>query len=404
MKNIGLINIEDYNYKLPDDKIAKFPLEKRDMSKLLYKPGYKIEERRFVDLPELLPENSLLLFNETKVVNARLVFKKSTGASVEIFCLEPVEPEVDIQLAYQCSSPVTWKCLVGNAKRWKSGILEKEFEIDNRKVILFAEKLKKLSEGYLIKFSWSENKITFSEIISHSGMIPIPPYLKREAVEVDKTRYQTIYAENEGSVAAPTAGLHFTEDIISRLKSKNIKTDQVTLHVGAGTFKPVVSENIANHEMHAEKIVVGLSTLEQLYDNISENIIPVGTTSMRTLESLYWIALKLKSGDTGFVVDQWDPYEIESEGFTSADALLLLINYMRSNDLTEIKGETRLMIAPGYEFKFVSGLITNFHQPRSTLLLLVSAMIGESWRDVYNYALSHNFRFLSYGDSCLFLK
>ena len=404
MSKIGNIKIEDFNYNLPDNQIAKYPLPKRDMSKLLYQVGGKIAEHRFTELPSLLPPNSLLIFNETKVVNARLIFNKSTGATIEIFCLEPIEPVNDFQLAYQQKSPVVWKCLIGNAKRWKSGKLTLDFNIQNKHIVLFAEKVEQLSEGYLVEFSWVNHEITFSEIISNCGMVPIPPYLNRKAEEDDKKRYQTIYAEHEGSVAAPTAGLHFTSAIILELKKKNIETDELTLHVGAGTFKPVVSSTISNHEMHTEKVLVSLETLIHIKQKLDDPIIPVGTTSMRTLESLYWMALKLKNGKEAFVVEQWDPYELNDEiEFSAKDAISFLVTYLMKNDLKELKGETRLLIAPGYSFKFATGLITNFHQPKSTLLLLVSALIGESWKSAYDYALSNNFRFLSYGDSCLFL-
>ena len=404
MSVTGKIEIEDYNYNLPDNQIAKYPLEKRDMSKLLYQVGSEIKERKFSELPDLLPDKSLLIFNETKVVNARLNFKKSTGAKIEIFCLEPIKPVVDFQLAYQQKSPVTWKCLIGNAKRWKTGKLELEFSIGGTDVILYAEKREQLSEGYLVDFSWNNNDITFSEIISNTGMVPIPPYLNRNAEEEDKKRYQTIYAEHEGSVAAPTAGLHFTEDIISRLIENGIETDELTLHVGAGTFKPVVSKTIADHEMHTEKIVVPLSTLVHIKQKLGDPIIPVGTTSMRTLESLYWMAIKLKKGNNELVVEQWDPYElVEESNLTPNEAVIILIDYLKNNNLKELKGETRLLIAPGYGFKFANGLITNFHQPKSTLLLLVSALIGKSWSKAYEYAQINDFRFLSYGDSCLFL-
>ncbi len=404
MNTTGKIEIEDYNYPLPDSRIAKFPLGERDMSKLLFQSGNTIEEKRFIDLPQLLPPNSLLIFNETKVVKARLLFKKSTGASIEIFCLEPVEPVNDFQLAYQQKSPVIWKCFIGNAKRWKTGKLEMEFDSDGRAVILYAEKVKQLSEGFLVSFSWVNSEIAFSEIISNSGLVPIPPYLNRKAVKEDSTRYQTVYAQHKGSVAAPTAGLHFTADIINELKISGIETDKLTLHVGAGTFKPVISQTIAEHEMHTEKVVVGIQTLKHIRRKLNDPIIPVGTTSMRTLESLFWMAVKLNNGDYQFTVNQWDPYEIVVDSdFNSQKALSLLISYLEEKKLVEIKGETRLMIAPGYSFRIATGLITNFHQPKSTLLLLVSALIGKSWKQAYEFALENDFRFLSYGDSCLFL-
>lgn len=400
----GKIKIEDYNYPLPDEKIAKFPLQERHMSKLLFSKGEVIEEKQFTDLPKLLLKNSLLVFNETKVVKARLVFKKSTGATIEIFCLEPIEPVNDFQLAYQQKSPVVWKCFIGNAKRWKSGELELEFDNNGSVIKLYAEKTKQLSEGYLVTFRWDDDDIPFLEIINNAGFIPIPPYLNRKAVSEDNVRYQTVYAVHEGSVAAPTAGLHFTPKIISELNNYSIETDKLTLHVGAGTFKPVVSQTIATHEMHTEKVIVGISTLKHVLKKLNDPIIPVGTTSMRTIESLFWMAVKLQKGNKEFAVEQWDPYELIVEpDFTSAKALTLLLNFLEENNLEELKGETRLMIAPGYNFKIASGLITNFHQPKSTLLLLVSALIGDNWKDAYEFALNNNFRFLSYGDSCLFL-
>lgn len=400
----GKIKIENYNYTLPGNKIAKFPLEKRDMSKLLFQAGNLIEEKRFTDLHQLLPKNSLLIFNETKVVKARLLFKKSTGAIIEIFCLEPVEPVNDFQLAYQQKSPVVWKCFIGNAKRWKNGKLGMEFETNGEKVTLYAEKVKQLSEGFLVSFQWENDEITFSEIISNSGLVPIPPYLNRKAVEEDSTRYQTVYAQHKGSVAAPTAGLHFTKNIINKLKEAGIETNKLTLHVGAGTFKPVISHTIADHEMHTEKVIIGIKTLKHIRRKLNDPVIPVGTTSMRTLESLFWMAVKLNNGNNKFVVEQWDPYEIIVDpDFDPEKALSLLISYLEENELDQIKGETRLMIAPGYSFRIASGLITNFHQPKSTLLLLVSALIGDSWKHAYDFALNNDFRFLSYGDSCLFL-
>lgn len=404
MIKTGSIEIEDYNYPLPDSKIAKFPLKNRDMSKLLFRKGDVIEERKFIELPRLLPANSLLVFNETKVVNARLLFKKSTGATIEIFCLEPVEPVVDFQLAYQQGSPVIWKCFIGNAKRWKDGKLKLEFSIDGNVTSLYAEKVEQLSEGYLVSFQWDNSKVAFLDIINNKGLVPIPPYLNRKAVEEDTVRYQTVYAHYEGSVAAPTAGLHFTEDILKQLNVSGIETDKLTLHVGAGTFKPVVSQTIAKHEMHTEKVVIGIKVLKHIRQKLNNPVIPVGTTSMRTLESLFWMAVKLVGGNTKFEVEQWDPYELDVEpDFDGTKALSLLISYLEENNLDELKGETRLMIAPGYIFRIATGLVTNFHQPKSTLLLLVSALIGDSWKEAYEIALNNNFRFLSYGDSCLFL-
>ncbi len=398
----GKLKIEEYDYNLNDAQIAKYPLVERDSSKLLYLDGGIPKNKRFKQLTELIPSDSLLLFNKTKVVNARINFKKITGAIIEVFCLEPVEPVNDFQIALQQNSPVVWKCLVGNAKRWKSGLLELAIQVEGRSICLIARKKLKLSNEYLIEFSWNDNEITFSQIINAIGMIPIPPYLNRKAEESDNKRYQTIYAEDEGSVAAPTAGLHFTESIFNALKIKGIEVDSITLHVGAGTFKPVVSPEVDGHEMHVEKIVVQVKTLEHLLEKINSDIIPVGTTSMRTLESLYWMAIKLLQGDTSFSVGQWDAYKLNNYKLSNREAIEVLLSYFRENDLSEIHGETRLMIAPGYKFKFATGLITNFHQPKSTLLLLVSALVGDDWKRAYEFALEHEYRFLSYGDSCFF--
>lgn len=404
MPHPSTIHIDHYNYLLPDERIAKFPLEKRADSKLLYFDGIKTFEKQFVDLPSLLPEKSLLVFNETKVVRARMLFHKQTGATIEIFCLEPVEPVNDFQLAFQQTSGVIWKCLVGNVKRWKSGELIREISVNGRSVELYAEKVEQLADAFLIRFSWKPEDISFHEIIGESGLIPLPPYLNREAQPDDVVRYQTVYAKFDGSVAAPTAGLHFTDEMLNKLKSNGIDSEKVTLHVGAGTFKPVSSLTLAEHEMHIEKIVVQLTALKHLREKLNQPIIPVGTTSMRTLESLFWMAVRLNEGDNSFTVKQWDPYQlIVPEMITSGIALDILISYLEENNLDTLTGQTQLMIAPGYTFRFANALITNFHQPKSTLLLLVSALIGENWKTAYSFALDQGFRFLSYGDSCLFL-
>ena len=404
MKKPDTIRIEEYNYDLPEERIAKFPLEQRDISKLLVLKNGKLSEEIFKDIPELLPENSMLIFNETKVIQARLQFIKPTGASIEIFCLEPVEPSNDFQLAFQEKSPVVWKCLVGNSKRWKNNSLTTKITVGNTGVVLSAEKVRQLSDSFLIKFSWSTNHL-FSEILETAGKVPLPPYLNRKPVEADKHRYQTVYAKFDGSVAAPTAGLHFTPNILKELAEKGITTEKVTLHVGAGTFKPVSSETIGEHEMHTEKIIIKKDTLQNLRDHIGKPVIPVGTTSMRTIESLFWIALKLKKGlSQDYILEQWDPYETEiPDNFDAKTALDFLISHLETNNFEELKGETRLLIAPGYKYRIATGLITNFHQPQSTLLLLVSALIGSKWKEAYKFAMDNGFRFLSYGDSCLFL-
>ncbi len=404
MKKPVNISIQDYDYPLPEEKIAIFPLEQRDMSKLLVLKNNRLEKRTFREIPELLPEDSLLIFNETKVIQARLQFIKPTGATIEIFCLEPVQPFTDFQLAFEAQSPVVWKCMIGNSKRWKSGPLTTQLTINGDKVLLTVEKTARLSDAFLVKFSWDSHHV-FSEILETAGKVPLPPYLNRKPVESDRERYQTVYAKFDGSVAAPTAGLHFTPEILEKIKEKGIKTDTVTLHVGAGTFKPVSSETIGEHEMHTEKIIVSKSTIQNLRNHLGKPIIPVGTTSMRTIESLYWMAWKLKQGiSPDYHVEQWDPYELDIPGdFNIKAALDYLLEHLTQNNMETIKGETRLMIAPGYVYKLATGIITNFHQPKSTLLLLVSALIGDKWREAYHFALDNDFRFLSYGDSCLFL-
>ncbi len=399
------IKIEDYNYHLPENRIAKYPLEQRDSSKLLMLKKNIISEHTFYEIPALLPKETLLLFNETKVIQARLLFKKETGAKIEIFCLEPVEPVNDFQLALGQKSPVVWKCMVGNAKRWKTGTIQTELNIKGKSLILFAKQKERLPDSFLIEFSWQNRNISFSEILDTSGLTPLPPYLHREAEESDKQRYQTVYARYDGSVAAPTAGLHFTQNLMNNLVKNKIETANLVLHVGAGTFKPVSAETIEKHEMHSEKIKIPLDTLEKILKFVNKNIIPVGTTSMRNLESLFWIGLKIHLKKDDFnKVRQWDAYNIEiPPGFTAEKSLKTVINHLKENNLSTIEGETQMIIVPGYKFRFAKGLVTNFHQPKSTLLLLVSAMIGDKWKEVYDYALNNNFRFLSYGDSCLFL-
>ncbi len=404
MQHPADISIAEYNYNLPERKIAKYPLRERDSSKLLSFVNVNPIELSFRDLPDILPEDSLLLFNETKVIQARMKFQKPSGAKIEVFCLEPVEPVNDFQLAFQLSSPVVWKCMIGNAKRWKSGKLSTMFKVSGKTILLNAEIKKRLTDSWLVELSWNDKKLKFHEIIEQIGLTPLPPYLNREAEESDKERYQTVYAHHDGSVAAPTAGLHFTGDILKKLSNKGIGSAKLTLHVGAGTFKPVSAEKIKGHEMHVERIKVSKSTLEKIRDNISKKIIPVGTTSMRTLESLFWIALKLNGGDQVLAVGQWDPYNLSiPKNFNPEKAINTLLEHLSENNLDSLSAETRLMIAPGYKFRFAKGLITNFHQPKSTLLLLVSALIGEKWKTAYDFALENNFRFLSYGDSCLFM-
>lgn len=408
MKRLKNITISEYDYSLPPERIAQFPLAERDKSKLLYYKNGNIKEEVFENIADFLPEKCLLIFNETKVIQARLIFQKETGARIEIFCLEPVEPSSEIQLAFQQRSYSVWKCFIGNSKRWKKGQLQKSFEFNNKKCLLTAERKEQEQSVSLVEFKWEPADLTFSEILELSGLVPLPPYLNRKAVESDKFRYQTVYAKNNGSVAAPTAGFHFTDKVFKKLISKNIQFDKLTLHVGAGTFKPVIAETIQQHEMHYEKMLVKKSTIKKLLENNEKKIISVGTTTTRTLESLYWFGIKLiveNSPLVEFTIRQWDPYlEKYNKHISTRDSLLAVLNYMNNSGIEILTGFTQLMIVPGYDFKIIDGIITNFHQPKSTLLLLIAAFIGDDWKKAYDFALANNFRFLSYGDSCLFLK
>lgn len=402
------IRIENYNYTLPVAQIAQFPLKERDTSKLLMLKKNQISEDTFSNIASHLPAESLLITNETRVVHARLLFRKSSGSQIEIFCLEPVLPSSDIQLAFQQTQNSTWKCLVGNARRWKSGLLELEGVFEGEKVSLTANMIEREDATFLIQFHWTPSFLTFSQVLEHFGKIPLPPYISREASENDNTRYQTVFARNDGSVAAPTAGLHFTPEVLSELKKKNIKTDSVTLHVGAGTFKPVSSETIGEHSMHYEQVIVPLKLLKELVSYTDKHITLVGTTTVRTLESVYWQGVKWlrhPAGNPVLHIEQWDPYLNLSENpIPTKEALQCVIDTLEKAGLTELTGQTSLMIAPGYIYHIPDAIITNFHQPKSTLLLLVAAFVGEQWKDAYGYALQNDFRFLSYGDSCLFFK
>ena len=403
------ISIEDYNYPLPDDRIAKYPLSERDASKLLVLNNDKISSSHFRNIGDFLPKNSLLVFNETKVVRARLQFTKDSGAAIEIFCLEPITGNGDYQLAFSSKSPSRWKCLVGNSRRWKENtILSQQVnKSTSQQVSLYAKRIEKNDNYSVVEFSWEPEDLSFAEILESAGEIPLPPYLHREAEESDRERYQTVFAKHEGSVAAPTAGLHFTDKLISQLKDNGISFEEVTLHVGAGTFRPVSSEKIGEHEMHSETIVIKKSSIENLIKNIDKTIIPVGTTSMRTIESLYWIGLMLiEEGleERHLHLNQWFPYKERETLPTAAESLSTILRYLEKHDMSELQATTALMIAPSCKINVAKALITNFHQPKSTLLLLVSALIGERWKDAYQYALDNDFRFLSYGDSCLFIN
>lgn len=396
------LTIKDFVYELPDERIAKFPLPERDQSKLLYYRQGQITDYVFTALPRLLPPDTLLVFNDTKVVQARLLFQKETGGVVEIFCLEPVAPHREVQLAMQQTGSSVWKCLVGNNKRWKSGPVKLYFDSG----ALQATREAQQDGHFLIRFTWEPAELTFAEVLEHCGRLPLPPYLNRDLTPDDHTRYQTIYASQQGAVAAPTAGLHFTAQVMEALQEQNIATDYLTLHVGAGTFRPVKADVMEAHEMHAEQLYITKPLLQRLLAQSGILVIPVGTTSMRSLESLYWLGAKvlqqpqLPAGDLH--VTQWQAYESINPPAPAA-ALQALLHYMAQQGTDYLHASTQIIIAPGYTFRICSGLVTNFHQPESTLLLLVSALIGENWHKVYRHALDNGYRFLSYGDSSLLL-
>lgn len=395
------ININDFDYNLPQERIAKYPVEQRDLSKLLlYRKG-EISETEFFKLPEYIPNGSSMVFNNSKVICARLIFKKETGANIEIFCLEPFYP-VEYQQNLQNTSSVSWKCLIGNKKKWKSGILINELKIKREIINLKAEFEDETNDDVVIKFSWNNQKLSFGEILNSAGKVPIPPYLMREAEDIDVYRYQTIYSSIKGSVAAPTAGLHFTPRVFEFLDIREIPYKELTLHVGAGTFKPVQTDNINEHLMHEEIFSVTKDQLKFIINNIG-NIIAVGTTSTRMLESIYQLGINcfLKKEKINFI-GQWDAYN-ENVSLTPHNSIVELINYIEKYNIEELWAKTSIMIVPGYQFKMIKGLVTNFHQPRSTLLLLIAALVGKNWKEIYNYALNNNFRFLSYGDSSLLM-
>ena len=398
------IRIEEFNYPLPDERIAKFPLTKRDESKLLVYRNGKIDEAVFKQLSDYLPQGSMLVYNNTRVIQARMLFQKETGAQIEVFCLEPVIPH-DYALVFQQTESCSWLCLVGNLKKWKEGALHKTIRMDDKEVVLSAERIKTTGDSHLVRFSWNNPQVTFAELLDAAGILPIPPYLHRETRESDLQTYQTVYSKIKGSVAAPTAGLHFTSEVLAGLDAKGFTREEVTLHVGAGTFKPVKSEVIGDHEMHTEFISVRRSAIESIRTNLGR-IIAVGTTSVRTLESLYYMGRTLLNNPDAtseeLVVTQWTPYH-DTEEITTHEALTALLDYLDRNQTDTLLSATQIMIAPGYEFKIVKGIITNFHQPKSTLLLLISAFVNGNWKSIYNYALDNDFRFLSYGDSSLLL-
>ena len=397
------IRIEDYNYTLPDERIAKYPLSERDASKLLYYRDSTPVESKFKNIADYLPEDSMMVFNDTKVVPARMHFQRPTGAHIEIFCLEPVLPAEYVTM-FEVTDRCRWKCIVGNVKRWKSDLLtlyNPDASQEVSEMDLKAALIERTGETSIVEFTWS-NSAPFSKVLEICGSVPIPPYLNRDTEEVDLTRYQTLYAKYRGSVAAPTAGLHFTEKVLDSIRAKNIDIDNVCLHVGAGTFLPVKSSLVSEHTMHREPFVVTLDFLKKLLAR-KGRLIAVGTTSVRTLESLYYVGVKCIETGKPLDVMQWDPYERVYE-YSFEESISALISYLESNGMQNIQLGTSIIIVPGYEFKVVDILVTNFHQPQSTLLLLISAFVKGDWKNIYNFALDHGFRFLSYGDSSLLFR
>ncbi len=406
------INLEEYNYQLPDERIARFPVEPRDSSKLLIYKNLSISEEVFSNLKNHLPEKSFLVFNNTKVIPARLFFQKSNGVIIEVFLLNPVAPTNVVSQAMETTQTCTWACMIGNKKRFKEKVTStltplpigatdasEGSERPTLWVRLSAELVD--HEKNYVKFLWNNSDLTFAEIVNYFGQIPLPPYLKRETEQKDYETYQTVYSKKDGAVAAPTAGLHFTEQVFEGLAQKNIKHDFVTLHVGAGTFQPIKVQNIVEHKMHNEQIIFDKTFIINLLQNI-EFVIPVGTTSMRSLESLYWFGVKLLIGDEAFFIEKLFPYN-RKETFTAQESLQAIIDFMKEKNIHQIIGETEIFIFPSYQFRICKGIITNFHQPDSTLILLVAALVGENWQKIYDYALNNNFRFLSYGDSSLLI-
>lgn len=404
------IHISDYNYPLPDERIAKFPLAQRDHSKLLVFTGEDISEDIFYNITSYLPKGALMVFNNTRVIQARMHFRKETGALIEVFLLEPAEP-ADYELMFQTNGKCAWHCLVGNLKKWKEGQLSRSFDVNGKTVTLSVERLHEERTSHWVEFRWDNPDVSFAEILDAAGELPIPPYLNRDTQESDKTTYQTVYSKIKGSVAAPTAGLHFTDKVLADIDAHGIDREELTLHVGAGTFKPVKSEEIEGHEMHTEYICVNKKTIDKLIAH-GGKAIAVGTTSVRTLESLYYMGVKLHDNpnltEEQLHVGQWEPYDyaerLATEGtapLDTIDALREISDYLDRNSRKALHSSTQIIIAPGFEYHIVDILVTNFHQPQSTLLLLVSAFVKGEWRRIYDYALAHDFRFLSYGDSCL---
>ena len=404
MKDTKHIKISEFNYPLPDERIAKFPLSTRDESKLLVYRHGEVSENRFTSLPSYLEPGEMMVFNNTKVIQARLHFRKETGALIEVFCLEPIQPN-DYVLSFQQTRQCSWLCMVGNLKKWKEGTLKREVSVKGRTITFTATRGQCHGTSHWVDFEWNDETLTFADILEAVGELPIPPYLNRDTQESDKQTYQTVYSKIKGSVAAPTAGLHFTERVLKALDERGIDREELTLHVGAGTFKPVKSEEIEGHEMHTEYISVNRRTIEKLIAHGGKTI-AVGTTSVRTLESLYYIGVLIhqnpEANQEELHVKQWMPYEPHPM-LTPVESLQGILSYLERHGMEALHTSTQIIIAPGYEYIIVKKIVTNFHQPQSTLLLLVSAFVKGDWKKIYDYALSHDFRFLSYGDSSLLI-
>ncbi len=397
------IHISDFTYSLPEERIARYPLEERDHSQLLIWQNGGIKKEVFKNITNYIPNNSMLVFNNTRVIHARVFFRKESGAKIEIFCLEPAQP-ADYLRSFEQTERVVWKCMLGNAKKWKEGFLSRVITVSGKTTTLIAKKVGQRENIFIIEFQW-DHGFTFAEIIEKAGTLPIPPYLNRETEPGDEDSYQTIYARMDGSVAAPTAGLHFTDRVLKNLAEKKVSLNELTLHVGAGTFQPVKTESISDHTMHNEKVIIPATFIEALISQ-PEKIIAVGTTSVRSLESLYWLGVKLGNStdwENEPIVAQWDPYELSGD-LSPQKALKNILSFLEQTQKSTLQFSTQLIIVPGYSFRLINGMITNFHQPQSTLLLLISAFLGDNWKDVYRFALENEFRFLSYGDSNLYLK
>ncbi len=403
--NIEHLYIKDYDYTLPEERIAQYPVRERDNSNLLIYNKGAISKDIFRNITDHLPADSLLVFNDTRVISARLLFKKNSGAGVELLCLEPLSPSC-YDKSFSSASPVEWKCIIGNLKKWKKGNLSVPFSHNGKQYSLSARRVGPEGEAWRIEFTWSPGDLYFGEVIKSAGHIPLPPYIRREDIPEDYIRYQTIYSRIQGSVAAPTAGLHFTKKVLDDIVIKGIKTVELTLHVGAGTFQPVRQNNIRDHKMHREHFRISKETIESLL-KYEDRIIPVGTTSVRTLETIYWLGVKCATGHSYsndcFFLDQWDPYGKTSD-ISFQESLNALLRMMEIDGMPVLNASTEIMIIPGYRFKTIKGMVTNFHQPGSTLLLLVAAFTGDDWKEIYRFAYENDFRFLSYGDSSLLIK